>query len=202
MNFTALELRQLALPLVAFIALLGAGSALVTWAESRLDAQASVLADARGERSRTKERLMRIAEEEKEVKEKLEVYQHLKTLGILGDERRLEWADAMTRIRTERELPDLRYRVERQRSLVSVPGKPAPVDFYASTMRVELLLLHEADLLRFLGDLRQSGNAYYSVRSCALARTGQPAAVAGLSPRLRAECEIDLITIMDRAAKT
>jgi len=202
MNFTALELRQLALPLVAFIALLGAGSALVTWTESRLGAQGSVLADARGERSRARERLMRIAEEEKEVKEKLEVYQHLKTLGILGDERRLEWADAMTRIRTERELPDLRYRVERQRPLVSVPGKPAPVDFYASTMRVELLLLHEGDLLRFLGDLRQSGNAYYSVRSCALTRTGQPAAVAGVAPRLRAECEIDLITIMDRAAKT
>ena len=108
MNFTALELRQLALPLVAFIALLGAGSALITWTESRLGAQASVLADARGERSRARERLMRIAEEEKEVKAKLEVYQHLKTLGILGDERRLEWADAMTRIRTERELPDLR----------------------------------------------------------------------------------------------
>lgn len=202
MNFTALELRQLALPLVAFIALLGAGSALVTWTESRLGAQASVLDEARGERSRAKERLMRIAEEEKEVKEKLEVYQHLKTLGILGDERRLEWADAMTRIRTERELPDLRYRVERQRPLASVPGKPAPVDFYASTMRVELLLLHEQDLLRFLGDLRQSGNAYYSVRSCALSRTGQPAAVAGLAPRLRADCEIDLITIMDRAAKS
>jgi hypothetical protein len=202
MNFTALELRQLALPLLAFIVLLGAGSALITWTEARATAQSRALAEARGERASAKERLMRIAEEEKEVKEKLEVYQRLKDLGILGDERRLEWADAMTRIRTERELPDLRYRVERQRPLVSVPGKPAPVDFYASTMRVELLLLHEGDLLRFLGDLRQSGNAYYSVRSCALARTGQPAAVAGLSPRLRAECEIDLITIMDRAAKT
>jgi len=32
-------------------------------------------------------------------------------------------------------------------------------------------------------------------------RTGLAPIVAGLAPRLRAECEIDLITIIDRAAK-
>jgi hypothetical protein len=50
--------------------------------------------------------------------------------------------------------------------------------------------------------LRASGNAYYSVKSCSLARTGgQPTASAALSPRLRADCHIDLITVIDRAAK-
>lgn len=202
MNFSARELRQLALPLIACLVLLGAGSVLITWTEAREAAQRAELEAARAERARAKERLMRIAEEEKEVKEKIEVYQRLKALGILGEEQRLEWADAMSRIRTERELPDLRYRVERQRPLSTVPGKPAPVEFYASTMRVEMLLLHEGDLLRFLGDLRASGNAYYAVRSCDMSRTGGGPAVASLAPRLRAECEIDLITIIDRAAKT
>lgn len=201
MIFSAHELRQLALPLLACLALLGAGSALVTWAETRHAAAERALSAARAERSQAKERLMRIAEEEREVKEKLEIYRRLKDIGILGEERRLEWADAMARIRTERELPDLRYRVERQQPLKTVPGKPANVEFYASTMHVTLALLHEGDLLNFLGDLRASGNAYYAVRNCALARTGQAAAIAGLSPRLRAECEIDLITILDRAAK-
>ena len=202
MSFSARELRQLALPLLACLALLGAGSALVTWTETEHAVEARVLTAARAERSQAKERLMRIAEEEREVKEKLEIYRRLKNIGILGAERRLEWADAMARIRTERELPDLRYRVERQQPLKTVPGKPANVEFYASTMHVVLALLHEGDLLSFLGDLRASGNAYYAVRSCTLARTGQAAAIAGLSPRLRAECEIELITILDRAAKT
>lgn len=202
MTFTVPELRRLALPLLACIALLAAGSALITWTRGERDAAARVLAEARIERARAKERLMRIAEEEKEVKEKLAVYQRLKDLGILGEERRLEWADAMARIRAERELPDLRYRVERQRPLSSVPGKPANVEFFASTMRVDLALLHEGDLLHFLRDLRESGNAYYSVQRCSLTRTGQPGAVAGLVPRLRTDCEIDLITIVDRAAKT
>ena len=85
---------------------------------------------------------------------------------MLGEERRLEWADAIARIRTQRELLDLRYRVDRQQLLNSVPGKPANVDFFASTMQVNLALLHEEDLLRFLADLRASGNAYYSVKKC------------------------------------
>lgn len=201
MTFSASELRQLALPLLACIALLAAGSGLITWTESMHAAAERGLTAARADRTQAKERLMRIAEEEREVKEKLEVYRRLKALGILGEEQRLEWADAMARIRTERELPDLRYRVERQQPLKTVPGKPANVEFYASKMRVSLALLHEGDLLSFLGDLRASGNAYYAIRSCSLTRTGQPAAIAALSPRLRAECEIDLITILDRAAK-
>jgi len=201
MTFSARELRQLALPLVAFIALVAAGSGLVTWTENERTAAERDLTAARVARSQAKERLMRIAEEEREVKEKLEVYRRLKDIGILGEEQRLEWADAMARIRTERELPDLRYRVERQQPLKTVPGKPASVEFYASKMHVSLALLHEGDLLSFLGDLRASGNAYYAIRSCSLTRTGQTAAIAALSPRLRAECEIDLITILDRAAK-
>lgn len=202
MTFSTSELRQLALPLLAGLAMLAAGSALITWTEGKRAAAERALIAARADRSQAKERLMRIAEEEREVKEKLEIYRRLKDLGILGEEQRLEWADAMARIRTARELPDLRYRVERQQPLKTVPGKPANVDFFASKMHVVLAMLHEGDLLRFLGDLRASGNAYYAVRSCSLARTGQPAALTGLSPRVRAECEIDLITILDRAAKT
>ena len=80
-------------------------------------------------------------------------------------------------------------------------GKPAPVEFYASTMKVQLALLHEEDLLRFLADLRESGNAFYAVRRCELNRTGQPVAGVTMSARLRADCDIDLVTIMDRAAK-
>ena len=52
--------------------------------------------------------------------------------------------------------------------------------------------LHEGDLLRFLDDLRSSGSAFYAVRKCSIHRA---------APALRGKCEIDLITIVDRAAK-
>ena len=201
MNFSAEELRKLALPLAMLVAMLAAGTGLIYWTGQEQLAAELQLAAARTERSQARERLTRIAEEEKEVNDKLEVYRRLKSLHILGEEQRLEWADAMTRIRTGRELLDLRYIVERQRLLVSAPGKPANVDFFASNMKVDIALLHEGDLLGFLRDLRESGNAFYAVKRCMISRTGTAATGASIVPRLRADCDIDLITILDRAAK-
>ncbi len=201
MSFTPDELKRLLAPALAALALLGAGAALIAWSESSLREAQRVLAQAQQERQQNAERLSRIAEEEREVKANLALYQQLRQLRVLGEERRLEWADAIARIRTRRELLDLRYRVERQKLLSAVPGKPANVEFYASPMRVELALLHEEDLLRFLADLRASGNAYYSVKHCRLQRTGLAATGTTITPRLRAECLIDLVTIVDGAAR-
>ena len=201
MTFTPDELKRLVVPLVIAAIAVAAGAALAWTAGQSLASAQRAMSAASGERKQNTERLARIAEEEREVRQKLDVYQRLKQLHILGEENRLEWADTIARIRRERELLDLRYAIERQRLLVSVPGKPASVDFFASTMKVDLALLHEEDLLRFLSDLRQSGNAYYSVRRCYVTRSGQAPSGSTISARLQANCEIDLITIRDRAAK-
>ena len=201
MRFSREELKKLALPLLIFAGLTTAGVFAIYGASESLRRAKSELAAATATRSQNSERLARIAEEEREVREKLEVYRNLKRLNIIGEERRLEWADALNRIRAQRELLDMRYRVERQKTLASLPGKPGNVEFFASTMHVELALLHEEDLLRFLSDLRESGNAYYSVKKCSLSRTGATATGTGLVPRLRASCDIDLVTVIDQGAK-
>jgi hypothetical protein len=201
MNLTPDDIKKLVLPLAMAAVLLAAGAALIWGSTQSFGAAQRQLTAAQAERKQNTERLARIAEEQREVSEKLDIYKQLKTLSILGEERRLEWADAITRIRTQRELLDLSYRIERQRLLKSLPGKPEGIEFLASTMRVQVALLHEGDLLRFLADLRASGNAYYAVRACSLMRTGQAATGTTITPRLRAECEIDLITIIDRGAK-
>ena len=201
MTLARAEMKALLVPLGAALAMLVLG-ALLIWTAGHAVGQANAtLAAAKAQRLESAERLMRIAEEERAVKDKIDVYQRLRKLNILGGERRLEWADSLTRIRAERALLDMRYRVERQRLLSSSVGKPGNVEFYASAMRVDLALLHEEDLLRFLADLRDSGNAYYAIKSCSVGRTGQAVASAGISPRLRAECQIDLVTIVDQAAK-
>ena len=201
MNLTREEWRKLALPIAAVLVLLAAGAALIVWLQGEQRRAGQLLAGARQDRAQAVDRLTRIAEEEREVNDKLAIYRRLKSLGILGDEQRLEWADAMTRIRNGRELLDLRYTVDRQKLLSSVGPKPNGVDFYASTMKVQIALLHEGDLLGFLQDLRDSGKAYYAVRKCSVNRTGVAPTGTSIVPRLRGECEIDLITVMDRAAK-
>ncbi len=69
-------------------------------------------------------------------------------------------------------------------------------------MHVEFALLHEEDMLRFLSDLRDSGNAFYAVKKCSLSRLGQSVGGPTMTARLRGDCDIDLITLIDRAAKS
>lgn len=202
MNLTAAISRQLVLPAIAFVLALAGAAALIRSTQNLLAQESRQLVATRAERQQAQQRLARIAQEEREVRDHIELYRRLQGLNIIGEERRLDWVDAMARIRVQRELLDLRYQVDRQKVLKSIPGKAASVDVRASTMTVELALLHEGDLLRFLEDLRASGNAYYSVQRCAISRIGQEAAGAATAPRLRASCQIDLITILDRAAKT
>jgi len=200
-TLTREELKRLALSRLIGVVLFAIGAGIVVISREGVRAAQVRLTQAQGERRQNAERLARIAEEEREVSQKMDVYKQLKALNILGEEQRLEWADAINRIRVQRELLDVRYRVERQKLLTSAPGKPANVDFFSSTMRVDLQLLHEEDLLRFLADLRASGNAYYAVKKCSLNRTGQAVGGIVMTPRLSASCEIDLITVVDRAAK-
>jgi hypothetical protein len=199
---SAAEARKLALPVIACALLIGAGAALIGYTESELASATRELASARAERRAALERLTRIADEEREVREKLAVYRRLRQLHVIGPEQRLEWADAMSRIKSSRELLDLRYRVDRREPLAKIPGKPGDVEFYASSMTVDLALLHAGDLLRFLDDLRDSGYAYYSVRSCTVSRTGQTPSGTTIEPRLHAQCLIDLITILDQGARS
>ena len=204
MNFTAAEFRKLILPVAMALLLGGAGAALIWLVNEQLIRANVTFTAVKKDRVQARERLARISEEEREVKERIEVYRRLRDLHIIGKERRLDWADAIQRIRVQREMLDVRYRIEPQKVLMSISGKPGKVDFNVSVMRLELALLHEGDLLSFLDDLKNAGNAYVSVRRCLLTRSGAAASPAGtptLTPRLRAECQIDLITVLDAGAK-
>jgi hypothetical protein len=194
-------MKKLAPALVFLVLLVACGAALIWYAERSLKSAQSGLAAARNDRTQNREKLSKISEEEREVKEKLEVYRRLRDVHVLGEERRLEWADAVARIRKQRELADVRYLVEPQKLLVSLPGKPAGVDFFSSTMKLTMSLLHEGDLLSFLEDLRAAGNAYYVVQRCGMTRSGATGALTNLAPRVQAECTVDLVTIQDRGAK-
>lgn len=179
-----------------------AGAALVVASRLELADAGRQLAAARTERNQAQERLARIAQDEREVTQRIGLYRRLTELNIVGAERRLEWAESIARIRDQRQIPELRYQIAPRRTLATLAGKPGSVDSHASTMKVELGLLHEGDLVGFLHDLRAAGNAYYAVNRCSMNRTAATASGQGPAPRLRAACEIDLITLEDGGSRT
>lgn len=192
-------LNRKLLPAAAVAAMLAvAGATLVMAARQGFANANQQLATARAERAQAREQLARIAQDEREVRERAAVYRRLLELHVVGTERRLEWTESLARIREQRQLAELRYQIAPRRLLRSLPGN---VESYASTMKIELGLLHEGDLFRFLDDLRASGNAYYAVNQCTVARSAAGVPGATLAPRLRAACEIDLITIQDGGSR-
>jgi len=145
-------------------------------------------------------KLRRVREEESEIKHKSLLFNRLQERGMIGDEPRLEWVELLKDIRDRHRLLDLRYELSPQRPLDS--GEVGDFAFYLSSMKLELRLLHEEDLSRFLADLRQQAKALIRINRCQVERL--PAGAderAGGRANLSAECEIDWLTAREAGRK-
>ena len=189
------DYRKLAFPSAAAVVLVALGAAFVATTEHYLDAAKSAREAAKVRRVQAQTRVERVAEEEREISRNLVHYQKMVERGMVGQENRLDLIDQIARIKKERKLFEIKYNIDPQKPL-DYPGvKPAgELDFVASRMKLDMLLLHEEDLLDFLADLDLAGKSHLSVRGCTISRSGAPPPSSN-APRLRSECQIDLIVL-------
>ena len=145
-------------------------------------------------------KLKQVRNEESEVKQKSIVFNKLQERGIIGDEQRLDWVELLKEIRDKHRLIDLRYEIAPQRMLDSQLGNDFV--FFASSMKLELKLLHEEDLTRLLDDLRRQAKALIRVNSCRVERLPAPGEQRGGGrANLLADCEIEWLTLRDLRGK-
>ena len=120
----------------------------------------------------------------------------LRQRGLIGEENRLAWIDAIRLSQQQRHLLPLSYEISAQQVLkVPLPLTMGQYQLRGSKMQLHMDLLHEMDLLNFFDDLRQSG--YFAVQECALKRGGG-ATSAGQSASLSADCSLLWLTLGDR----
>lgn len=120
----------------------------------------------------------------------------LRQRGLIGEENRLAWIDAIRRSQEQRKLLPISYDISAQQALqVPLPMVMGQYHLRGSRMRLRMDLLHEMDLLNLFDDLRQAG--YFAVQDCTLKRHGAAGAGAGSgeTPTLGAECELLWLTI-------
>ena len=152
------------------------------------------------ERNDARSKLQRVRGEESEIKQKSALFNQLQARGMVGEEQRLEWVELIREIRDKRRLIDLQYEFAPQRSLDnSAPGNGYA--FYASTMKVQLKLLHEEDLTRFVDDLRRQAKALIQVKSCNVSRLPRNETEGSVVAQLQADCLIDWLTLQAVAKK-
>ena len=197
MNVSRDDLKRLRVPLALALLLSALGVACLATSGYYLDAAKSAKEASRLARVGIQERMAKVSEEEREIRENLVHFEQMRRYGMVGDQNRIDWIESIARIKNSRKLFEIRYNIEAQRSL-DYPGVVATgaADFVVSRMRLNMLLLHEGDLLNFLADLQAAGKGHVSVRRCTVTRIerGAPSATA-LQPRLRAECQVDLVSV-------
>ena len=199
MKFLPGDLKKLQISLLVCLLMIVMGAAVVFFANGATRSAQHERVTAQAQRNDYVGKLQRVSSEESEIKEKSALFQRLQKRGIIGEEQRLEWVELLKDIRDKRRLIDLVYEIEPQRPLDVAPG--AGFTFNDSPMKVQLKLLHEEDLTRFLGDLNEQARALIQVRYCKVTR--QPQGQAGTSGQanLLAECRIDWVTLREVAGK-
>jgi len=192
------DLRRLRGPIALAIGATLIGAVCLFLADSYRDSAMKTRAGTRATRVAAQERVLRVSEEEREIRENLIDYERMREQGMLGDQNRLDWIEAISRIKNNRKLFEIKYNIEAQRQLEYAGVVPASgAEFVVSRMRLDMLLLHENDLLDFLSDLQAARRAYVSVRQCNVTRLDRGSAPSGTSirPRLRADCQVDLVSV-------
>lgn len=130
----------------------------------------------------------------------LAVYSELAAHGVIGEERRTEWIEFMTRLKSARRIHHVKYAIEPQRVLPPTSGDPgmADVELRASRAELDLKVAHEGDLLEFLSGLHRVPGAWLLPRACTLRRASGAAEDIGPASGLHALCSMDFVTLYDR----
>lgn len=139
----------------------------------------------------------RTAAEQENIRRYLAPYQTLLADKQIGEERRLDWIDALSRIREQRKFFPMEYEIASQRPY-TFTGLPSAntLKISASRMNIKFPLLHEGDLSTLIDDLRTRKAGLFVLDHCEIARNPQEKGKPlQLAPNLAAECALDWLTV-------
>lgn len=158
-------------------------------AERALQQAKAQLADSRN-------RLARAQDDEREIRARIDRYHELIKRGRTQPERRLDWVEALRNVKEKRRLLGMEYEIAPQRPLDPKQPVTGGYSFLVSPMKLDMLLLHEYDLLGLLADLSAAVPALISTRQCTIERL--PASSQPQAAQLKANCELDWITLQEK----
>ena len=190
---------QWAIAFLVLMVMAGAGS---VWFTLQLKKSSEVaFKQASAARLDIQTKLARAREEQQELLDKMGRFQALKDRGYIGAEQRLDWVEAIARVKVARRIFKLDYEVAPQRpadsSLLPGGAKAGGFEIMSSQMRMQIHLLHEAELLAFLADLRNAVQALVHVRSCTMERIAPTTIDRGTNAQIKAECTLEWITLKE-----
>lgn len=200
MKFTSADWKKLRNSIVVLLSTLLVMSVLVYYAHLSKETSMRAVENQKTQLQQATQRYQSSGAEKNNIIKYLPQYQQLISKGVVGEERRLEWVDALRNIHKNQKLFSIKYTVGAQE-----PYKPAyslnagQFRVTRSMMKLELAMLHEGDLLILLEGLANQQSSPFIVRQCEMTRQNANIG-SSLTPNMQAKCELDWITIHEPIA--
>lgn len=188
---------------IAFLLILSACGGAAVWTTLQMQkAGERSIKEATAARSDIRAKLARARDEQEELRDKIGRYQAFRDRGYIGPEKRLDWVEAIARIKAARRIYKLDYEFSPQRpvdaAILPAGASAGGYEILASRMKLQVQVLHEGELLALLDDIRGAVRALIQLRSCEIERS-----LAGSGDRsnpapLKAECVLEWITLREQ----
>jgi hypothetical protein len=195
MKFTPADWKKLRTSIFVFGISFIAMVALSYYAQLRQISSMQSLTNQQTQLHQAKQRYQLSGTEKTNIIKYLPQYQQLISKGVVGEERRLEWVDALRNIHKNQKLFSIKYNIGAQEIYKPVFSLNAgPFKITRSLMKLELAMLHEGDLLTLLNGLGTQQTSPFIVRQCEMTRQNANIG-SSLTPNMQAKCELDWMTI-------
>lgn len=126
-------------------------------------------------------------------------YKQLKNKGVIGQENRLTWIEALQETNNSLKLPSLQYTISPQ---VDYPLELIGPDFYdvsvkKTKMDISMGLLHEEDMLNILSGLQSKARGHFLIDQCTITPSDIPTFdnIDISKPILNADCNLHWLQV-------
>ncbi len=201
MALSTRDIPALGRPLLVLGLVVGLSAGSILLAERLVKQGRSSLTKAQADLAEARKRVQRSGEERDTILRYVGPYRTLAQRGIVGEEQRLAWVDALRTANNEAQLYGVEYEVGAQQAYaLSAEAGAGGLPVQQSVMKLKFGMLYEDDLLNFFRVLAAQEVGTFTINQCALQRLVSEVVRPTNTPTLRAECEVAWITIPAPAA--
>jgi hypothetical protein len=193
---TVRHLNALKLPLAVLLIVGIAGASAVSWTRSQIRQAQRALSVQETQLKEARTRFQRSGEERDLIVRFLPAFDNLRAHGLIGPEERINWLEALRTANQQAQMFGAEYQISTQQPYPYAQELNAQrLGMAQSVMKLNLRLLHEGELMRFLHLLEKQNVGAFDINQCVLQRTNLGAEPGAAQPNLRAECELAWVTL-------
>jgi hypothetical protein len=189
------DLQALKAPLLVLLIVLLAGAGAIYYSDRLAKEAREQLAQQQKQLKDARTRLQKSGDERDVIVKYLDRYRELERSGFIGEEQRINWLDGLRVANQQADLFGVDYQIGSQTNYPhSAAYSPGQISLNQSLMHLQFRLLHEADLMRFLGALARQGGGFFTVDQCVLRRI-DARGVIRYQPNITSDCDLAWITV-------